>query len=110
MPEKQLPSPNLGWTRQNNIWVPKWTTLSGIAKYCLELQKCGCIKSQCTGNATVQAFHAQQCDHVAVKKTNKIDSRFDSNYAYVGQSAWVYLLQSQFSLIIISCTESNYHQ
>ena len=71
LPEQQLPSLNFGWTKQNNIWVPKWTTQSGIAEYCQELQKCGCIKLQFTGNATVQAFHAQKCVHVAVKKTNK---------------------------------------
>ena len=23
LPEQQLPSPNWGWTKQNNIWVPK---------------------------------------------------------------------------------------
>ena len=58
-------------SKQNNLWVPKWTTQSGIAEYCQELQKCGCIKLQFTGNATVQAFHVQKCVHVAVKKTNK---------------------------------------
>ena len=49
--EQQLPSPsNWGWSKQNNVWVPKWTTLSAIAECCQEIQKCGCKKSNCTGN------------------------------------------------------------
>ena len=70
MHEQQLPSLNFDWTKKNNIWIPKWATQSGIVEYCQELQKGGCIKLQCPGNATVQAFHAQKCVHVAVK-TNK---------------------------------------
>ena len=61
---------NLGWSKQKNVWVTKWTELSALSGYCQEAQSCG-YKSQMTANATVQAFHARQCVHAIVKKTDK---------------------------------------
>ena len=49
--EQQLPSlSNWRWSKQNNVWVPKWTELSAITECCQETQKCGCNRPTCTGN------------------------------------------------------------
>ena len=51
MTEQKLPSPtNWGWSKQDNVWAPKWTELPAIAECCQEIQKCGCKKSNCIGN------------------------------------------------------------
>ena len=48
-----LPSPsNWGWVKDKDegMWKPKWTSLPSVAASCQELLKCGCKKSNCTGN------------------------------------------------------------
>ena len=40
---------NWGWKKENDVWVPHWTSLAPIAASCQELLKCGC-KKNCSGN------------------------------------------------------------
>jgi len=47
---QNLPTPsNWGWKKENDVWVPHWTSLAPIAASCQELLKCGC-KKNCSGN------------------------------------------------------------
>ena len=48
---KQLDIPcpsNWGWYRDDNSWLPKWTTLPQVKDACYELIHCGC-KTVCSG-------------------------------------------------------------
>ena len=46
---QELPSPsNWGWTKEDDIWKPKWSTLPEASKGCRELIKCNC-KTACAG-------------------------------------------------------------
>ena len=72
--EQKLSSPtNWGWSKQDNIWTPKWTNRLlqlNVAKRFRNVV----VKSQITqetANDTVQAFHAQHCVHANAKKTDK---------------------------------------
>ena len=47
---QDLPSPSSwGWTKNDGVWVPYWTSVAPIAASCQELVKCGC-RMNCSGN------------------------------------------------------------
>ena len=46
----EVPSPaDWGWLKEEDIWVPKWSTLPKASKACIELMKCACKNNNCTG-------------------------------------------------------------
>ena len=46
---QDLPSPSSwGWTKNDGVWVPYWTSVAPIAASCQELVKCGC-RINCSG-------------------------------------------------------------
>ena len=52
MPSPVLPSPQeWGWTMDDGIWRPFWTTLPDVTKSCQELVRCGCKKG-CQGRCS----------------------------------------------------------
>ena len=52
VPSPVLPSPQeWGWTMNDGIWRPFWTTLPDVTKSCQELVQCGCKKG-CQGRCS----------------------------------------------------------
>ena len=41
-----------GWTLEETMWIPVWSTLPIVAKVCSELIKCGCKSQNGCGRCT----------------------------------------------------------
>ncbi|KAL9954824.1 hypothetical protein ACROYT_G042404 [Oculina patagonica] len=56
-PSPVLPSPQeWGWTLEEGIWKPFWTTLTDVTKSCRELVRCGCRKGCRARCSCVKAY------------------------------------------------------